>query len=63
MKCDFCGLDRERQEWCDWQQGRCPHRRKPTLTFENLKNDPWVLVAVLLVGGLALTLLITFALQ
>jgi hypothetical protein len=44
MRCNTCG--NEIQIDCDWQQGRCPHR-KPTLTdyhfrylnlFRTIKN-------------------------
>lgn len=57
MKCELCNrqLDEngEPTEYCDWQQGRCPKRKKP--------NVP-VLRAVLEIGALALVLYGTVAL-
>jgi hypothetical protein len=51
MKCEYCGLDRNRDEWCDWQQGRCPHREKPKMSRSH----------ALFVGSLV-TLLVVLAL-
>jgi NAD-dependent SIR2 family protein deacetylase len=31
-ECEYCGKKIDREEWCDWQQGRCPHRKKPKMS-------------------------------
>jgi hypothetical protein len=30
--CEFCRKEIGRREWCDWNQGRCPHRVKPKMS-------------------------------
>ncbi len=51
MKCEYCGLNRDREEYCDWNQGRCPHREKPNLSRE-ATSLLWAILAGLV--GLAL---------
>jgi hypothetical protein len=50
-ECEYCKKPIDREEWCDWNQGRCPRRQKPSLSSE-MTILLWTILGGLL--GLAL---------
>jgi hypothetical protein len=45
MKCNLC--NKEISSACDWQQGRCPHKKKLPLTLKNILEDRFLWICAL----------------